>query len=165
MPRYLIIDGYNAIHKIDELEAKKDISLEAARLYFIKLLNDFMRRKNTFDKICIVFDSKEEALGVRRYSHGRVEALFATRDKDADSAIVDLLRKASPGDKISVASDDNFVKNHARVYSRDVISIKELENIIMLKRQSFKSKIREKGLGRDDIKDINTELKKRWGIE
>lgn len=153
------------MHRIGRLEAKKDISLEAARLYFIKLLNDFMRRKKIFDKIFVVFDSKEEALGVRRYSYGGVEVLFATRDKDADSAIVELLRTASSGDKISVASDDNFVRNHARVYKSEVISITELENIIMLKKQAFKSKMKEKEFEKDDLKDITTELKKRWGIE
>jgi len=163
--RYLIIDGYNAMHKIEEIDAKKDINLEAARFYFIKILNDFMSRKNIFDKIFIVFDSKEDALGVRKYSYGDVEVLFTTRDKDADEAIVDLLRDASPRDKISVSSDDNFVMNHARVFSRDVISVKELKKIIMLKKKNFKSKIRDKDIGENEERGIKEELKKRWGIE
>ena len=80
MPRYLIIDGYNAMHKIKEIDDKKDISLETARLYFIKLLQDFMSKKDIFDKISIVFDSKEEAITVRKHSYGAIEALFTTRD-------------------------------------------------------------------------------------
>ncbi len=164
MPRYLIIDGYNAIGKIQELEAKKDISLEASRLFFIKVLKDFMGQKNIFDKITVVFDSKEKGIGTRRYSYGSVEALFATIDRDSDSVIVDILRNASSEDKITVSSDDNFVRNHAKVFGRDVISIAELEKIIMLKKRSVKGRINEKGLGRDKIKDINEELRKHWDL-
>ncbi|MFH1854122.1 MAG: NYN domain-containing protein [Candidatus Omnitrophota bacterium] len=165
MSRNLIIDGYNAMHRIGQLEAKKDISLEAARLYFLKLLNDFMRRKKIFDKIFVVFDSKEDTLGVRRHSCGRIEVLFTTKDKDADMVIVDLLRKASSRDEISVSSDDNFVRNHAKVFSRDIISISELKNIIILKKEGFKSKIKGKELESSDVNNINEELKKHWGIE
>ncbi|MBC8474060.1 MAG: NYN domain-containing protein, partial [Candidatus Omnitrophica bacterium] len=91
------------------------------------------------------------------------EVLYTTHDKDADSVIVDLLRKASSKDKISVSSDDNFVRNHARVYGSDILSIKELEDIIMLKQKSARSKIREKEV--EGAKEINEELKKHWGLK
>ena len=162
--RSLIIDGYNAIHKIEQLESKRDAGLEIARLYFIKMLQDFMSQKNIFDKIFIVFDGKEKEPGIRRQSYGRIEVLFTTYDKDADSAIVDLLRDASPGDKISVASDDNFVRNHAKGFGRDTLSINELKEIV-LKKKNFKSKIKDKDLKSDKIKDINEELKKYWGLK
>ena len=164
MPRFLIIDGYNAIGKIKELEAKKDLSLEASRMFFIQILNDFMAQKNIFSKVFIVFDSKEESLGVRRYSYGKVEALFATADRDADSVIVDLLRNASSREGISVSSDDNFVRNHAKAFGCDVISITELEEIIMLKKKKFRSKIRDKDLDGEKVKDINEELREHWGL-
>ncbi len=165
MSRHLIIDGYNAIHKIKELERKKDISLEASRMYFIKMLLGFMAQKKMFDKTFIVFDSKEKDLGVRRESYGNIEVLFGTHDKDADSVIVDLLRDASNDDVISVSSDDNFVRNHARVYGRDVIPIKKLKDIIMLKKKRMKSKIKERDLEDHKIKDINEELKKHWRLD
>ncbi|MFC1667290.1 NYN domain-containing protein [Candidatus Omnitrophota bacterium] len=164
MPRYLIIDGYNAISKTRELDARKDISLEAARMSFITMLKDFMARKGLFDKVFIVFDSKEENLEVRRHSYGKVEVLFGTNNKNADSVIVDMLRDASPADKISVSSDDNFVRNHARVFGGSVISIDELKKIIMLKERDFRGRIKEKDLEPDKIKDINQELKKYWGL-
>lgn len=164
MPRYLIIDGYNAISKIKPLEATKDKSLEASRLYFIKLLKDFTARKKTFDKVFVVFDSQEEAFGVRKTSYGKVEALFGTATRDADSVIVDMLKKAAYEDKISISSDDNFVRNHARAFGRDVISIKDLKRIIMLKEENFRGRIRRKEIKIDNIRDINEELKKHWGI-
>jgi len=165
MSKYLIIDGYNAISKIKEVEAKKDISLEAARLCFIKMLIEFMGRKRIFDKIFVVFDSKEKELGVRRQPYGGVEVLFTTFDRDADRVIVDLLRDASAEDRITVSSDDNFVRNHVRVFGHSVISIKELEKIIMLKKKKLRSRIKEKGLGSAKIKDINEELKTHWGLK
>lgn len=165
MPNYLIIDGYNAINKIKALEAKRDISLEASRMHFIKVLLDFMARKCMFDKIFLVFDSSEKTLGVTKESYGAIEVLFATNEKDADNVIVDILRNASNSDRISVSSDDNFVRNHARVYGRAVISVKELEDLIMLKNEKLRSKIREKDLEGHKIKGINEELKKHWRLD
>ena len=77
---------------------------------------------------------------------------------------VDLLKAASGKDKISVSSDDNFVRNHARAFGRDVISISELKGIIMLKKKPSGGKIKEKDLEIDKIKDINEELKKHWRL-
>ena len=165
MPRYLIIDGYNAISKIEELDAKKDISLEASRMFFIKMLMEFMDRKRMFDKIFVVFDSKDKELGVRKYSYGGVETLFTTNDRSADGVIVELLKDSSPEDKISVCSDDNFLRNHARAFGRDAVSIQELKEIIILKKKIVRSKIKGKGLDGNKIKDINEELKTHWGLK
>jgi predicted RNA-binding protein with PIN domain len=165
MRKYLIIDGYNAINKIKELESIKDISLEKARFSFISILKNFMACKNMFDNIVIVFDSKEQFLGIQRECHGKVEVFFSTADRDADSVIVDMLRDASSDDNITVASDDNFVRNHARVFSREVISIRELKEIIMLKKQNNKSKMKTNKISHDKIKNINEELKKFWRLE
>ncbi|MBU1061630.1 MAG: NYN domain-containing protein [Candidatus Omnitrophica bacterium] len=49
MSRYLIIDGYNAINKIVQLEAKSDVSLETARMSFIQMLKNFMTHKDIFE--------------------------------------------------------------------------------------------------------------------
>ncbi|MFC1509632.1 NYN domain-containing protein [Candidatus Omnitrophota bacterium] len=165
MPRYLIIDGYNAMHKIKELEDKKDISLEAARLYFIKMLQEFMARKSMFDKVSLVFDSKDDyALGVRKHLYGKVEVLFATKDRDADSVIVEILRNAPDKAKISVSSDDNFVKNHTRAYGKDIVPISKLREIIMLKKKTHESKIKEQEVTGKKFDQINEELKKYWGL-
>ncbi len=165
MSKHLIIDGYNAISKIRELEAKKDISLEASRMHFIKILVDFMAEKRIFDKVSIIFDSKEKDIGITKDSYGKVEVLFATRDRDADSVIVDMLRGASSSERITVSSDDNFIRNHARVYGSSVMPISELKNIIMLKKKSAGSKIMEKHLEGETLRHINEELKKHWGLK
>ncbi len=164
MPKYLIIDGYNAINKIKILSEKRDLSLEASRLFFIKIIKDFMAKKRIFDKTFIVFDSKEAEFDVRKDSYGNVDAIFATKDKDADRVIVDMLKKTSSKDKVTISSDDNFIRNHVRAFGKDVISIRELENIIMLKKKGDKSRIKSKDIG-NNINNINEELKKHWGIK
>jgi len=161
----LIIDGYNAISKIKAFDAKKDISLEASRLSFIKALSDFRQRNREFDKIIVVFDGKSESLGLARETCGGIEVLFSHKDKDADKAIVDILRLSSEKNRITVSSDDNFIKNHTRVFGCEMISVKELEDLISLKKRAVKSKIIKEDLENDKMEDITNELKKYWGVK
>lgn len=128
--KHLIIDGYNAISKIREFDAKKDISLESSRLSFIKALMDFRRMNRRFAKIIVVFDGKGDGLGLERESYGDVEVVFSNKAKDADKTIVDMLKVSSKNSKITVASDDNFIKNHTRAFGSYSMSIKELKKIL-----------------------------------
>lgn len=162
--KYLIIDGYNAISKIKEFDVQKDISLESSRLSFIKALVDFRQRNRKFNKIIVVFDGKGDSLGLARETYGDVEILFSSKDKDADKTIVDIL-KISSKDNITVSSDDNFIKNHTRAFGCEIISIKELKDLISLKKKASKGKIIEKDLGNKDSDYITNELKKYWGVE
>jgi predicted RNA-binding protein with PIN domain len=161
----LIIDGYNAINKIREFDVKKDINLEFSRLSFIKALSDFRRRNRSFDKIIIIFDSKSEDLGLGREAYGDIEVLFSNKDKDADKVIVDILKISSGKNNITVASDDNFIKNHTRAFGCEVMSIEKLEDLIILKKQASKSKITGKDIGNRDQDAITNELKKYWGVK
>jgi len=161
--RYLIIDGYNAISRIAAFDAKKDISLEASRTSFIKALSDFRRKNSLFDKIVVGFDGKGDGFGLAREAYGDIEVLFSNKDKDADQVIVDILR-LSPKNKITVSSDDNFVRNHTRAFGCEIMSVKALSDLISLKKKAVKGKIMEKELGNKDQADITNELKKYWGV-
>nr|MBU1328944.1 NYN domain-containing protein [Candidatus Omnitrophota bacterium] len=161
--KYLIIDGYNAINKIKEFDAKKDISLEASRLSFIKALTDFRQRNRKFNKIVVIFDGKGDSLGLSGETYGDIEVLFSNKDKDADRVIVDIL-KISSKDNITVSSDDNFIKNHTRAFSCNIISIKELEDLIVLKKKSKGVKIKE-DIQAKEMDKITEELKRHWGVE
>jgi len=163
--KYLIIDGYNAISKIREFEAKKDVSLEASRLSFVKALSDFRQKNRLFNKIIVVFDGNGDGLGLARETYGDVEVLFSNKDKDADRVIVDILRTSSAKNKITVSSDDNFIKNHARAFGCETMGIKELEDLISLKKKKMKSKIIEKDIEDSKLNAITKELKKYWGVE
>ena len=162
--KYLIIDGYNAISKIKEFDVKKDISLESSRLSFIKALTDFRQRNGRFNKIIVVFDGKGDGLGPDRETYGDVEVLFSSKGKDADKAIVDIL-KISSKNNITISSDDNFIKNHTRAFGCEIMSIKKLEDLISLKKKALRGKIIEKDLGDKNLDDITNELKKYWGVK
>ena len=161
--KYLIIDGYNAISEIKEFDAKKDISLEASRLSFIKALMDFKQGYRKFDKIIIVFDGKSDSLGLSGETYGDIKVLFSNKDKDADKVIVDIL-KISSKDNITVSSDDNFIKNHTRAFGCEIMSIKELEDLIVLKKKSNGVKIKE-DIQAKEMDEITEELKRHWGVE
>ena len=161
----LIIDGYNAISKIEEFDAKKDISLEASRLSFIKALADFGHRNRSFDKIIVVFDGRSESMGLGRETYGGIEVLFSNNGKDADKVIIDMLKISSGKNKVMVASDDNSIKNHSRAFSCETMSIEKLEDLIILKKKAQKSKIIEKDIGDKDQDAITNELKKYWGVK
>lgn len=163
--KFLIIDGYNAISKIKVFDAKKDISLEASRLFFIKALSDFKTRNRQFDKIIVVFDGKSESLGLTRETCGGIEVLFSHKDKDADKAIIDILRLSSEKNRITVSSDDNFIKNHTRVFGCEMMSIAKLEDLISLKKKPVKGKIIKEDLENNKMEDITNELKKYWGVK
>ncbi len=163
--KYLIIDGYNAISKIKEFDAKKDINLESSRLAFIKTIVDFKQRNGKFEKIIVVFDGKGDGLGLERETYGDIEALFSHKDKDADKVIIDILKVSSDKNKITVSSDDNFIKNHARAFGCEIMSIKRLEDLISLKKKPCRSKIMEKDIGNKKLDSITEELKKYWGVK
>jgi predicted RNA-binding protein with PIN domain len=163
--KYLIIDGYNAISKIKIFDAKKDISLEASRLSFVKALVDFRQRNRLFDKIVIVFDGQGAGPGLGRESYGDVEVLFSNKDKDADKVIVDMLKVSPEKNRITVSSDDNFIKNHTRAFGCEIMTIQKLEDLISLKKMAAESKIIDKDLGKEGQDDITNELKKYWGVK
>jgi len=160
--KYLIIDGYNAISKIKEFDARKDISLEASRLSFIKALVDFRQRNRKFNKIIVVFDGKSDSLGLSGETYGDIKVLFSNKNKDADKVIVDIL-KISSKDNITVSSDDNFIKNHTRAFGCEIMSIKELKDLISLKKKSNGVKIKE-DIQAKEMDEITEELKKHWGV-
>lgn len=165
MSRILIIDGYNAISKIKEFDVKKDISLETARLSFIRALAYSPKIKNSFDSIIIVFDGRSEDIGMTSNSYGAIKAIFTNKDHDADNVIVSLLKKVRREDKVSVCSDDNFVRNHAKVFSADIIAVTALSQIISLKRKKGGSIIEKENLPEKEFNEITKELKKCWGID
>lgn len=164
MSKYLIIDGYNVINKIRVFEAKKDASLQSAREAFLNTLKEFSNRKNLFDKIVVVFDGSSEDIGITRYTYGGIEVLFTIKGRDADKVIIEILKKAGSDSKLVICSDDNYVRNHARVFGAEIMSVRELEHIILLKKKPNNSTIQEKPIDYNEAKEINNELKKRWGI-
>jgi len=154
-----IIDGYNVIYQIPQLEQKLDKSLEAARTALVESVK--MLRSNGAEYV-IVFEGRDEYAGLSPIKQDGIRLIFTNTKEEADTRIVTMLRDSSKPSDFIVVSDDNFVRNHAKSFGAGGISAADF----------FKSnKIRTKGNYSNAVSDyckdshkINEELKKVWGI-
>ena len=120
MQKTFIIDGYNVIHKIPELEAKLEESLESARKALAMEISDW-KRKYADAKVYIVFDGKNE--DIPDYSHTKIcgiDCIFTRSEESADDLIINMVRHSEDSSVITVISDDNRVRNSCRAYRAQV---------------------------------------------
>ena len=112
----IILDGYNVIHKIPLLSAKLDKSLQEARTALAMHMLTW-KPKNRYGEICIVFDGQDS---VREGSSCTklcgIECVFTRTEEKADNLIVSMVRNAKDASRITVVSDDNYVRNNCRAH-------------------------------------------------
>ncbi len=120
MKKTFIIDGYNVIHKIPELEAKLQESLENARNALIMEIQSWKRRY-AGAKVYIVFDGRSEGIfddpPTRIFGIDRV---FTSSGESADDRIISMVRSAEDPSLITVISDDNHVRNGCKMHRAQV---------------------------------------------
>jgi len=118
----LVVDGYNAIHKIRHLEALLDESLCEARHALTELAMEYRRKVGGIAEVAVVFDGKDAYRGknIPRPAH----QVFS-KTGEGDRMIIRTVRKLSDRYHVIVASDDNFVRNNSRAYRASTISISE----------------------------------------
>lgn len=66
----LIVDGYNIIYKVPELEKLLDKSLETARAGLEGMLERYRAKQRSVGRIYIVYDGKGAFCRVRIFRHG-----------------------------------------------------------------------------------------------
>lgn len=113
----LILDAYNVIHLIPELERTLDASLENARGALILYCRRFQESKGNIRKMVLVFDGarRRESLWNETSScEGDCEIIFSDTDQTADDKIVELLDRLERPEMAAVVSSDNYVANNAR---------------------------------------------------
>lgn len=126
----LILDAYNVIHLIPELERTLDVSLENARGALIRYCRHFQESKGNIRKMVLVFDGtrRRESFWDNASSYeGECEIIFSDTDQTADDKIVELLEKLERPETAAVVSSDNYVANNARAHQVRVISVREFE--------------------------------------
>ncbi|MBL7070559.1 MAG: NYN domain-containing protein [Candidatus Omnitrophica bacterium] len=120
MKKTFIIDGYNVIHKIPELCAKLEESLESARDALVIEIQSWKRRYAD-SKAYIVFDGKNEDifddLPTRILG---IDCVFTRSKESADDRIISMVRNAEAPSLITVISDDNQVRNGCRMQGAQV---------------------------------------------
>lgn len=160
MTETLLVDGYNAIHTIPELEILLNKSLDDARRALKKMLHQYQNTEKSIKRIYVIYDSKGSKEN-RIEDLGFVKNIYVSSVSNADQKIVSILKNAKKPEKIAVLSRDNFVINHAKAMGANILSIEAFcKKIIKRERQAERPKISE-----EQKEEINEELKKMWGIE
>lgn len=117
----LIVDGYNAIYKIPEIEALLDDSLEAARKAMTDLAKEYQRRDGGIAEVCVVFDGKDE---YRNSFFNRPNQVFSNTG-EGDRKIIRMVHEKLGKCHVIVVSDDNYVGNSSRAAGATVITVSE----------------------------------------
>lgn len=122
----MIIDGYNVIHFIPEIEKLLDESLEAARIGLINLLSELKASRKDIGHIYVVFDGKSDIFDAGSSVAPGITAVYTRHGKDADRRIIDIVKQAPEPDSISVVSNDNFLYNNVRAHGGRIKTVEEL---------------------------------------
>lgn len=155
----LIVDGYNIIHTIPELENELNKDLMSARRALTEVLRRYQARERSIKKIYVIYDGKGSGEDIEDL--GLIKNIYTPRHSDADKEIVRLLKNASNPKRIAVLSRDNFVINHIRAMGAVVLS----PDAFTKKLHKTKKINSASGLKETEKEDINRELRKIWGVE
>jgi predicted RNA-binding protein with PIN domain len=124
--KVLIVDGYNAIHKIPEVDDLLDESLEDARNAITDLARQFQRRHGGIAEVHVVFDGQDEYRGL---SFNKPNQVFSGTG-EGDRKIIRLAQEKAEKFHVIVVSDDNRVGNSSRAAGATVISVKKFYEFI-----------------------------------
>lgn len=124
--KVLIVDGYNAIHKIPEIDDLLDESLEDARNAITDLAREYQRHHGGIAEVHVVFDGQDEYRGL---SFGKPGQVFS-KTGEGDRSIIRLAQDKSKKFHVIVVSDDNRVGNSSRAAGATVISVKKFYEFI-----------------------------------
>ena len=117
--KILIVDGYNAIHKIPEIDDLMDESLEEARGAITDIAKEYQRRDGGIVEVYVVFDGRDEYEGL---SFNKPNQVFS-RTGEGDKKVIRLAQEKAGKYHVIVVSDDNYVGNSSRAAGATVITI------------------------------------------
>ncbi len=125
-----VLDAYNAIHKIPTLERLLDKSLQAARDGLVTRSSRLISGRGGITKIILVFDGKSDFRDLPNAAPSKIQIVFSETGETADERIGEILEGLSGNKNIQVVSDDNSVRNHARAYAVQTISVAQFDGMI-----------------------------------
>ncbi|MEI8176404.1 MAG: NYN domain-containing protein [Candidatus Omnitrophota bacterium] len=128
--RTLIVDGYNLIYAIPELEELLDESLEAAREGLIRFLAEFKGGRRDIERLYVVFDGKDGFMSDEISVGQGITAIFSRSARTADEKIIDIVKDAQNPESITVVSNDNFLYNNVRVHGGRIKTVDEFLRMV-----------------------------------
>lgn len=112
----VIVDGYNVIYRVPRFKAQLDRSLEAGREALLRYCSEWKARRRDVDRFLVVFDGDSSVMGGERSASAPgVRALYSKTGETADRRIRRMLEQSERNEAITVVSDDNEVRDSARV--------------------------------------------------
>jgi len=121
----LVIDGYNVIHAIPDIEGLLEESLEAARIGLIRMVTEFKNSRKDVQRIFIVFDGKSEGPDQEVAVSEGITAIYTPTGKEADNKILEIIKDSDQPQSITVISNDNFLYNNARSLGARIKTVRD----------------------------------------
>lgn len=163
--RILLVDGYNVIHRVPELEESLSDGLQNARNRLAVRISAWAREHPGVECL-IVFDGDFQYSGGRDQRLAGIRCLFSLSSHGGDDELIRFVRdyKGLKSD-ITVVSDDNKVGNNCGVHGASV----RPSSFVMARKArraspGIKEPARSKGLDSRAAAAIDAELKKKFGL-
>ena len=155
---HILIDGYNAAHKIPSVAAYFKESLEKVRNRLIDHLVLWNSSGGKGGEITVVFDGKTDETFCSPSRIKGIRVVFTETGEEADDRIADMISLAKDPAKISVISDDNKIANACRSYGVKIHPVSFL-NLPQNRKKAAGNDYKPGGMAMDAI---TRELMKKW---
>ncbi len=165
MTKILLIDGYNVINRIPELQPSLDRGLENARSRLAFQISTWSQTHPAIECV-IVFDGDKKFAGGRDQRLAGIKCIFSRTAHGGDDEIIRFVRdfKGRTSD-ITVVSDDNNVRNNCRAHGA---SVQPSSYIMTAKSRQARGRVKApadgKGLDKKAAAEIDKELRKKFGL-
>ena len=122
---YLIVDGYNVIHHLAEMEGLTDFNLEEAREDLIEQLNSYSGLMGY--ETVLVFDAYSQENAERREEiRGRIKVVFTEKNKTADTYIEKLVFSLPRPYTVKVVTSDYTLQRVVLANGGERVPFREL---------------------------------------
>ena len=118
----LILDGYNVIGSVPELNRQWDHNALAARGALINLCQSYRARRKDVARLYVVFDGLAAHAHVLESAQHGIVVRF-TRGEEADAFIVNMVETAAHRDRCVVVSEDKELVHTVRALGARVLSV------------------------------------------
>jgi len=156
--KLLILDGYNVIHKIPQVAAQLNTSLEQARLSLSNFILTWKKQHAYNGNICIVFDGKDGSISNSQSLSG-IKCVYTNTKQEADDRIISMVKNSQNSKTITVVSNDNYVTNNCKAHGAVVKAVQ-----FLLQPSKSRASQPDKNIDPATKKDINDYLRKEWGL-
>jgi len=127
----IIIDGYNLIFTVPELERHvKTNNIEPVRDYVISLLSKYKEKKRC--DVLLVFDGNyTEAALPKKQTHAGITVIYSKSGINADTEIKNITSLCQNPKDVSIVTYDNDIKRHVKKCGCPIIEPKVMYKEIM----------------------------------